>query len=167
MNAKKLEHPPKKKHPKRPRPLPVVPLSHDERQSLAQSELNLAFTHFQEAKALALHRDTPHAWVHSSYYAMYHLATAIILMNGGVNKAKDAPKNHHEVIRHFGQLKPVQEDTSIELGKILTRARADRSVADYGIEAQISIEDASASMADMELFFKGCIERFKLAAPKK
>lgn len=97
---------------------------------------------------------------------MYHLATAIILMNGGVNKAKDAPKNHHEVIKHFGQLKLVQEHRSIELGKILTRARADRSVADYRIESRVSIEEASASMTDMELFFQGCIELFKLAAPK-
>jgi uncharacterized protein (UPF0332 family) len=142
--------------------VPTFPLSDDERFTLAQTELSLANIHFEEAKILAKHQDTPHACVHSSYYAMYHLATAIILLNGGVGKAKAAPKNHHDIIEHFGKLKLVQDNADFKLGQILSRARVDRTVADYGIEAGVSISQASASMSEADIFFKRCRELFKL-----
>jgi uncharacterized protein (UPF0332 family) len=155
--------PPKKKHTVKPRTEPVTALSDEQRRAQAKDELGLAFTHLAEARILAKGKETPHACVHSAYYAMYHLAIAAILAEGGVGKRKDAPQSHETVIEHFGKLARVKDNGELMLGQSLGRARVDRTVADYGLERRISIKDANDTMADAEDFFEKCAAVFKFA----
>lgn len=163
MSAQKAVFPPKKKHTTKPRSEPVIPLTDGERSSLASEQMELALTHLKEARVLAKVKETPHACVHASYYAMYHIAIALILIMGGIGKRKGAPQSHETVIEHFGKMALIRDNDHLKLGQMLGRARVDRTVADYGLERRISISDAKATMADAEFFFKNCAALFKIS----
>jgi uncharacterized protein (UPF0332 family) len=125
------KHPPRKKHPNKPRPLPVQPLSDLERSTRAQEEFDKAFIHLVEAEKLAEFAQTPNACIHSAYYAMYHAATAALFASGGVGKRGDVPKSHEHVVEHFGKLVANEMGDLAGQGKVLSTARNDRMVADY------------------------------------
>lgn len=94
----RTQHPPKKKHVNRPRPLAVVPFTAAERRAKAQEEFEKAVTHLIEAERLAEWGRAPNACVHSAYYAMHHSACAALLASGGIGKRLDVPKSHEHVI---------------------------------------------------------------------
>lgn len=156
MNAKSVRHPPKKKHPNKPRSGPVVPLSEPERVRMAEQERDKAFLHLAEAEALALWGKAPNACVHASYYAMEHFAAAAILMCGGVGKRKDFPRSHEHIIQHFGKLVEGEPGVLGECGRMLSRARNDRLTADYGLDETVSAEEASATALEARRFVDAC-----------
>ena len=61
MSKSAKKHPPKKKHPKRPRPEPIVPLTDEEREHYAKSEFAKASMHLEEAEAQTKARIAPNA----------------------------------------------------------------------------------------------------------
>ena len=54
MRRVAMKHPPKKKHAKKPRKLPVIPLSDDERSALMQQEFDKAVVHWRKPRACRL-----------------------------------------------------------------------------------------------------------------
>src|SRR2546430_9436904 len=131
MSRGAKKHPPKKKHPNKPRPPAIVPISDIDRSVKAQQEFEKAMTHLIEAERLAEWGRAPNACIHSAYFAMHHCASAAILAAGGVGKHRDAPKSHEHVIEHYGKLVAAEAGDLGQSGMILSRARTDRMVADY------------------------------------
>jgi uncharacterized protein (UPF0332 family) len=154
------EHPPKKKHFNKPRPMPVVPLSDSERLTKAQEEFEKAMIHLVEAERLAEWGNAPNACVHSAYYAMHHCASAAILAAGGVGKRQDVPRSHEHVIEHFGKLVAAEPGDFGQSGKVLSRARTDRMAADYDLVRGANKSDAAATVADARGFVKACMSKW-------
>lgn len=146
-----IGQPPKKKHAKKPRPAPVVPLPESDRASKAIAEYEKARVHLAEAKTLAALATAPNACAHVAYYAMFHAASAAILAAGGVGKRKDVPPSHEHVLEHFGNLVANEPGQLSEAGLLLGRARADRMTADYGLTKSIEATDAIATVKDAEV----------------
>lgn len=139
-------HPPKKKHPNKPRPTPLPPLTDDERAAKAVQEFEKAIVHLIEAEKLAAWGEAPGACAHTAYYAMHHAARGAILAAGGVGRLMDAPPSHEHVIEHYGKLIASEPEPLASTGLYLTRARADRTVADYGLSAHITKSEAAETV---------------------
>jgi len=136
-------HPPKKKHPARPRPEKIVPLSDAERREKAIGELGKALVQLNEAERMAAWGEAPNACVHSAYYAMHHAASAAILANGGVGKRGDVPKSHEHVIEHFDNIVEGEPEPLGSAGKLLNLALTDRLDADYGLGLSATSAEAA------------------------
>jgi uncharacterized protein (UPF0332 family) len=154
MSRGKGSHPPKKKHENRPRPAPIEPLSSQDREAKAQQEFDKALVNLREAEKMAVWGQAPNACVHSAYYAMYHCAAAAILASGGVGKRLDVPQSHEHVIQHYGRLVEGQEGDLGESGRLLSRARTDRTVADYDLVRGTDNDDAQATTNDARKFLE-------------
>jgi uncharacterized protein (UPF0332 family) len=163
------KHPPKKKHPNRPRSEPVIPLTDDARQALAAKEFRKAEMHLSEAEALSKIAVAPNACAHAAYYAMYHCAAAYILAAGGVGKRKDFPASHTHVIEHFGKLTVNEGGALADAGPMLSRAQTDRDVADYDLIETIAQKDAAETAAEARKFLDACDAkwRFRSAISKR
>jgi uncharacterized protein (UPF0332 family) len=157
-----MKHPAKKKHPNKPRPDPVVPLSDIERLQLSNEEFAKALIHLAEAEKLAEWGQAPNACVHSAYYAMEHCAAAALFANGGVGKRRDVPKSHEHLIEHFGNLVEGKPGILGECGRMLSRARTDRMKADYGLVESVSEEDARDTTSDARKFVDACEAAWRL-----
>lgn len=142
------KHPPKAKKANRPRPPPVVPLTPPEQASKAQEEFEKAMTHLAEAERMSEWGLAPNACVHSAYYAMHHAATAALFAAGGVGKHKNVPKSHEHVIQHYGRLIDKEPEPLGGTGKMLSRARTDRMVADYDLVRSAAAKDARETTSD-------------------
>lgn len=158
------KHPPKKKHPTRPRPVPLPPLTDGQRLVGARQEFAKALVHLNEAKRMAVWGEAPNACVHSAYYAMHHAACAAILVSGGVGKLKDVPKSHEHVIEHYGKLVASENDALAPTGMVLSRARTDRVVADYGMNESLTAKNASETTEAAEVMVKAISERWATVA---
>jgi uncharacterized protein (UPF0332 family) len=146
------KHPPKKKHENRPRRASVEPLSDVDRATKAQQEFDKAMINLIEAERIAAWGDAPNACVHSAYYAMHHCAAAAILASGGVGKRLNAPPSHEHVIQEYGKLVEGEQGDLGESGKMLSRARTDRVVADYDLDRGANNTDARATTIDARKF---------------
>jgi uncharacterized protein (UPF0332 family) len=156
------KHPPKKKHPNKPRSDPIVPLTEAERVQLARQEYATALVHLAEAAALSAWGGAPNACMHASYYAMEHCAAAAILMSGGVGKRKDFPRSHAHIVEHFGRFIAAEPGDLGECGRMLSRAQNDRLTADYGVGEGISRDDAKAAAAEARRFVDACTVKWFL-----
>jgi uncharacterized protein (UPF0332 family) len=154
MSRGKGTHPPKKKHPNRPRPAPIEPLSPQDRETKSRQEFEKALIKLREAEKMAAWGQAPNACVHSAYYAMYHCAAAAILASGGVGKRLDVPQSHEHVIQHYGRLVEGEEGDLGESGRLLSRARTDRTVADYDLVQGTNNDDARATTNDARKFLE-------------
>jgi uncharacterized protein (UPF0332 family) len=150
------DHPPKKKHANRPRPEPIPPLTDGDRALKAREEFDKALIHLIEAERLAGWNQAPNACIHSAYYAMYHAASASILAAGGVGKLRDVPKSHEHVLQHYGKLVADEPGELGQSGRVLSRARNDRMIADYGIVHGASPFDAADTTAQARKFVDAC-----------
>ena len=155
------KHPPKKKHPNKPRPEPVVPLTDGERRLYAKQEFIKAEMHLAEAEALAEAAIAPNACAPAAYYAMHHCAAASILAAGGVGKRRSFPESHAHVIEHFGKLVAGQSSVLGETGMMLSRAQTDRDVADYDLVKTISQKDAAELAANARTLLEACNTKWK------
>jgi uncharacterized protein (UPF0332 family) len=154
MKRGKKNHPPKKKHPNKPRPAPIEPLTEAQRRAKAEQEFEKAVINLIEAEQMAPWGKAPNACVHSAYYAMFHCAAAAILASGGVGRRFDVPQSHEHVIQYCGRLVEGQPDDLGETGRMLSRARTDRMVADYDLINGATIGDARETTADARKFLR-------------
>ena len=84
-----------------------------------------AEAHLQEA--VAQNADvSPMALIHSSYYAMFHAARAVLFQAVG-----DAPKRHDRTIQQFGLLVRNLDDALRSAGKAFNEVKDERTDADY------------------------------------
>ncbi len=160
MSRRGKKHPPKKKHANKPRPAPIVPLSDIDRSIKAQREFEKAMIHLIEAERIATWGDAPNACVHSAYYAMHHCAAAVILATGGVGKRLDVPQSHEHVIQHYGNAVASEPGYLGESGKVLSRARTDRMVADYDLVRGVANTEATLTVKEARLFVNACKVRW-------
>ena len=162
MSRRGERHPHKKKHPKKPRPEPVVPLSEAERVTKCRQEFQKALMHLAEAERIASVEGAPNACVHSAYYAMHHCAAAAILAAGGVGKRGDVPQSHEHVIQHYGNLIASEQGFLGQSGMVLSRARTDRMVADYDLSRGVTNSEAAQTVSDARKFIDACRTRWNL-----
>jgi uncharacterized protein (UPF0332 family) len=152
----KETYPSKKRHVNRPRTNPVVPLSDTERWARAQQEFEKALIRLIEAERMAEWGEAPNACAHSACYAMHHSAAAAILAAGGVGKRRDVPQSHEHVIQHFGNLVASEQGYLGDSGKVLSRARTDRMVADYDLVRGITNIEATETAREARKFVDAC-----------
>lgn len=69
---------------------------------------------------------SPMAVIHSSYYAMFHAARAVLFKAAGI-----APKRHDGVIQQFGLLVRDLDDALRTAGRASNAIKDDRTAADY------------------------------------
>lgn len=155
------KHPPKRKHPNKPRVPPVQPLTDTEREVRGQEEFDKACIHLFEAEKLAEFARAPNACIHSAYYAMYHAAAAALFASGGVGKRRDVPKSHEHVVRHFGQLVEHEAGDLAGTGQLLSTARNDRMIADYDMVRGAGGMDAAETTKQARKFVDACKEKWK------
>ncbi|MER8482885.1 hypothetical protein [Mesorhizobium sp. M1322] len=168
MKKRQRSHPPKKKHATRPRSEPVIPLTEEQRLTLARQEFIKSEIHLKEAELLAKAATTPNACVDSAYYAMHHCAAAAILAAGGVGKRKDFPQSHKHIIEAYGKIVEREQGVLAETGLFLIRAQIDRDTADYSLVQSVSNQDASDPAIDARKFVEACDQRwgFRRLQPK-
>lgn len=166
-SKKVMRHPPKDKKTNRPRSLPIEPLAEEVRLGRAAQEFRKAEMHLQEARTQAENGGTPHACVHSAYYAMHHCARAVLFKAGGVGKTKEVPASHEHVIEHFGKLLVNEADASNSLGLMLNRARGDRIRSDYDLDDQVVEDEAKEAATNASHFIAECTKRWDLRSLPK
>ena len=66
------------------------------------------------------------AIIHSSYYAMFHAAPAVLFQVAG-----QAPKTHDQTIQQFGLLVRDLDDSLRAAGKAFNEVKDERNEADY------------------------------------
>ena len=154
---KPLEHE-RKKAPARERVAPLEPLSEQERKDLIAFERGAAERHLREAIAIQAWGGAPNACVHAAYYGMYHAATAVLHIAGGVGPAKHVPKSHEHVLEHFTKLTVTVGHGGAEAAKLLNRARSTRMTADYGGPEPPDDDEVEQSVADARRFVELCVE---------
>ncbi len=96
------------------------------------------------------------AVIHSSYYAMFHAARAVLF-----NAAGGAPKRHDSVIQQFGLLARDLDEAMRAAGRAFNAAKDDRNAADYDEAALSSPEDARESLRSARDFLTVCQARHR------
>jgi len=115
-----------------------------------------AEAHLQEA--LAQNPDaSPMAVIHSSYYAMFHAARAVLFQTTG-----NAPKRHDRAIQQFGLLVRNLDAALRAAGKALNEAKDERTAADYDEAIVPSPEDARDVLRAAVDFVAACSARYGL-----
>jgi uncharacterized protein (UPF0332 family) len=103
-------------------------------------------------EALAQDADaSPMAVIHSSYYAMFHAARAVLCQTAG-----RAPKRHDAVIQQFGLLVRDSNDTLRSAGKAFNAVKDERTAADYDETITPSPEDAKQAQETANNFLAIC-----------
>jgi uncharacterized protein (UPF0332 family) len=80
---------------------------------------------------------SPMAVIHSSYYAMFHAARAVLFQATG-----NAPKRHDRAIQQFGLLIRDLDDALRAAGRAFNDAKDERTAADYDEAIVPSSEEA-------------------------
>ena len=127
-----------------------------------RSEHELAEIHLNEAIAILAAGVAPNACVHSAYYCMYHAATAVLHIAGGVGKTKHVPKGHNIVLQHFTKLAEAVGEKGTEAAQLLNRAKSVRITADYGGAEPPDEDEVKVAVADARRFIEICVELFCL-----
>jgi uncharacterized protein (UPF0332 family) len=112
-----------------------------------------AVAHLKEAAAQDADA-SPMAVIHSSYYAMFHAARAVLFKATG-----DAPKRHDSVIQQFGLLARDLDEAMRASGRAFNAAKDDRNAADYDEAVLSSPEDAHESLRSARDFLTVCDAR--------
>ncbi len=162
MTRGKRQYPSKKKHANRPREVPVVPLTDEQRAAKAQREFDKAIAHLSEAERHAAWGQAPNACAHSAYYAMHHCAAAAILSSGGVGKYRDSPKSHDHVTEHYGALTKAEPGYLGVSGLALIQVQAQRGVADYELNQGVNGREAKSTTLEARRFVDACAARWNL-----
>jgi uncharacterized protein (UPF0332 family) len=114
-------------------------------------------------KAEAHHREaaaqdadaSPMAVIHSSYYAMFHAARAVLFHATG-----SAPKRHDGVIQQFGLLVRDMDDALRAAGKAFNEVKDERTAADYDETIVPSPGEAREALMAAEKFLAICGVRY-------
>jgi uncharacterized protein (UPF0332 family) len=118
-----------------------------------------AEAHLREASA----QDTdasPMAVIHSSYYAMFHAARAVLFHAIG-----SAPKRHDGVIQQFGLLVRDMDDALRAAGKAFNEVKDERTSADYDETIVPSPAEAKEARLAAGNLLEICGDRYGLRPP--
>ena len=100
------------------------------------------------------------AVIHSSYYAMFHAARAVLFHAVG-----SAPKRHDGVIQQFGLLVRDQDDTLRTAGKAFNEVKDERTAADYDETILPSPDEAREALQAANSFLAICSARYGFNPP--
>lgn len=102
----------------------------------AASSWRKAEAHCREALAQDP-KASPMAVIHSSYYAMFHAARAVLFQATG-----SAPKTHDQAIQQFGLLVRDLDEALRAAGRSFNEVKDERTAADYNDTALPSAQEA-------------------------
>ena len=100
---------------------------------------------------------SPMAVIHSSYYAMFHAARAVLFKATG-----SAAKRHDRVIQQFGLLARTLDDRFRAAGKALNGLKDERTAVDYDETIVPSPEQAREALHAAVGFLAVCGPHFGL-----
>jgi uncharacterized protein (UPF0332 family) len=100
---------------------------------------------------------SPMAVIHSSYYAMFHAARAVLFTATG-----SAPKRHDGAIQQFGLLVWDRDDAVRATGKAFNQVKDQRAAADYDETVVPSPEEAREAVEAAVHFLAVCGVRYGL-----
>jgi uncharacterized protein (UPF0332 family) len=107
-------------------------------------------------EALAQDADaSPMAIIHSSYYAMFHAARAVLFQATG-----SAPKTHDRTIQQFGLLVRDLDDALRAAGKAFNEVKDERAAADYNDTVLPSAQEARDALQAAVGFLAACGTRY-------
>lgn len=115
---------------------------------------NKAEAHLREASAQDADA-SPMAVIHSSYYAMFHAARAVLFQAAG-----RAPKRHDGVIQQFGLLVRDMDDALRAAGRAFNEVKDERTAADYDETIVPSPEEAREALLAARNFLTLCGVRY-------
>jgi uncharacterized protein (UPF0332 family) len=95
---------------------------------------------------------------------MYHAATAVLHIAGGVGKTKHVPKSHEHVLEHFAKLAESVGGDATDASKILNRARSARMTADYGGAESPEDDEVEEIVQNARRFLEICVQLLGLPA---
>lgn len=114
-----------------------------------------AEAHLREASAQDASA-SPMAVIHSSYYAMFHAARAVLFHAVG-----SAPKRHDGVIQQFGLLVRDLDDAVKVAGRAFNEVKDERTAADYDETIVPSPEEARDALLAATDFLALCGVRYR------
>jgi uncharacterized protein (UPF0332 family) len=97
---------------------------------------------------------SPMAIVHSSYYAMFHAARAVLFQATG-----SAPKAHDRTIQRFGLLARDLDEALRAAGRAFNALKDERNAADYDEAIALSAEEARDALRAAIDFLATCDAR--------
>jgi len=100
------------------------------------------------------------AVIHSSYYAMFHAARAVLFKATG-----SAPKRHDGAIQQFGLLVRDLGDALRMAGKAFNEVKDERTAADYDETIVLSSDEAREALRAAVDFLAICGVRFGFRPP--
>ena len=100
------------------------------------------------------------AVIHSSYYAMFHAARAVLFQAVG-----SAPKRHDGVIQQFGLLVRDQDDALRTAGRAFNGVKDERTAADYDETILPSPDEAREALQAANSFLAICSARYGFNPP--
>jgi uncharacterized protein (UPF0332 family) len=107
-------------------------------------------------EALAQGADaSPMAIIHSSYYAMFHAARAVLFQIVG-----EAPKTQDQTIQQFGLLVRDLDDSLLSAGKAFNEVKDERNEADYDVTIIPSADEARGALVAAVGFLDLCGSRY-------
>jgi uncharacterized protein (UPF0332 family) len=147
-----MAHPPKKKQQNRPRKIPVVPLTDEQRLKMSDQEFSRALSLAKEAELVLNLRMAPSACVHSAYFSMEHCACAAILRYGGVGAERSFPRRHQDIILHIDLLTAEETSDLRGFGSALKEVYLLREAADYFVTRNPTNADASFAFETLKKY---------------
>ncbi|WP_158924953.1 HEPN domain-containing protein [Acidisphaera sp. S103] len=114
-----------------------------------------AEAHLREASVQDAYA-SPMAVIHSSYYAMFHAARAVLFQAVG-----SAPKRHDGVIQQFGLLVRDLDDAVKVAGRAFNEVKDERTAADYDETIVPSPEEARDALLAATDFLAICGVRYR------
>ena len=122
--------------------------------SRAANSWQKADAHLREAHAQDPDR-SPMAIIHSSYYAMFHAARAVLIQATGT-----APRAHDRTIQQFGLLVRDLDDPLRAAGRAFNAVKDERNNADYDETIAASAQEARDALLAAVDMLKICALRF-------
>jgi uncharacterized protein (UPF0332 family) len=98
---------------------------------------------------------SPMAIIHSSYYAMFHAARAVLFQVTG-----SAPKTHDRTIQQFGLLVRDLDESLRAAGKAFNEVKDERAAADYNDAILPSAQEARGALRAATSFLTACGPRY-------
>ena len=95
------------------------------------------------------------AIVHSSYYAMFHAARAVLFQ-----ATSSAPKAHDRTIQRFGLLVRDLDEVLRAAGRAFNALKDERNAADYDEAIVLSADEARDALQAATDFLSACDARY-------
>jgi uncharacterized protein (UPF0332 family) len=162
-----MAHPAKKKHQNRPRKIPIVPLTDEQREKMSNQEFRKALSLAKEAEIVSKLGSAPSACVHSAYFAMEHCAGAAILRYGGVGAERSFPRRHQDIILHIERLTADETGDMRGFGDSLKEVYLLREAADYFVSRDPTNSDATFAVEQMHKYLNAIRAKWHFSESSK